>query len=132
MSFDYREFEELYNGYKAVYEELEEWLIDFLLENAQWTLGRTKDRTPVDTGYLKKSWRITNVYRLPSTGSLGFSLINDADYASYVELGRTTRNREGWVEGYYMATISMADLEKRLPRRFTREFNKLLAKHGVL
>ncbi len=132
MAFDYREFEKLYKGYKAVAEELEEWLINFLLENAQWTLGRTKDRTPVDTGYLKKRWRITNVYRLATSGSLGFALINDADYSSYVELGHTTRNREGWVEGYYMLTISMAELEKRLPRRFTLEFNKLLAEHGVL
>ena len=75
MAFDYREFEKLYKGYKAVAEELEEWLINFLLENAQWTLGRTKDRTPVDTGYLKKRWRITNVYRLATSGSLGFALI---------------------------------------------------------
>lgn len=132
MAFNYKELEKLYKGYKAVAEELEEWLIDFLLENAQWTLGRTKDRTPVDTGYLKKRWRITNVYRLPSTGNIGFALINDADYASYVELGHTTRNREGWVEGYYMATISMEELERRLPRRFTLEFKKLLAKHEVL
>ena len=51
MAFNYKELEKLYKGYKAVAEELDEWLIDFLLENAQWTLGRTKDRTPVDTGY---------------------------------------------------------------------------------
>ena len=131
MAFDYREFKKLYEGYVSLAEELESWLINFLLENAQWTLGQTKERTPVDTGNLKRSWRITNVYRLPS-GRLGFALINDADYSSYVELGHATRNREKWVDGYFMATISMAELERRLPANFTHEFNKLLAKHGVL
>jgi Bacteriophage protein of unknown function (DUF646). len=132
MPLDYKEFKQFYENCVSLAEELESWLVSFLLENAQWVEGITKERTPVDTGYLKKRWRITNVYRLPSTNSLGFSLINDADYASYVELGHTTRNREGWVEGYFMATISMEELNRKLPRRFTREFNKLLAKYGVL
>lgn len=132
MGLKYKEFKQFYENCRSLSEELEDWLISFLLENAQWLEGITKDRTPVDTGNLKRRWRITNVYRLPSSNSLAFALINDADYASYVELGHTTRNREGWVEGYFMATISMSELEHKLPRRFTLQFNKLLARHGVL
>lgn len=132
MGFKYKEFKQFYENCRSLSEELEDWLVSFLLENAQWLEGITKDRTPVDTGNLKRRWRITSVYRLPSSNSLAFALINDADYASYVELGHTTRNREGWVEGYFMATISMAELERKLPRRFTLQFNKLLARHGVL
>lgn len=120
----------MYESYLAVYNDLENWLKDFLLEQGKWLLAETKDRTPVDSGYLRKSWRITKVYRL-SSGNLGFVLMNDADYASYVENGHTNRNREGWVEGYYMATISIAKLDQYMPRRFDREFKKFLASHGV-
>lgn len=130
MGCNYRELQKMYESYLAIYNELENWLKDFLLEQGKWLLAETKDRTPVDSGYLRKSWRITRVYRLPS-GNLGFVLMNDADYASYVENGHTTRNREGWVEGYYMATISIAKLDQYMPRRFDREFKKFLASHGV-
>lgn len=130
MGCNYRELQKMYESYLAVYNELEDWLKDFLLEQGKWLLAETKDRTPVDSGYLRKNWRITKVYRL-SSDNLGFVLMNDADYASYVENGHTTRNREGWVEGYYMATISIAKLDQYMPRRFDGEFKKFLASHGV-
>jgi hypothetical protein len=128
---DYKELKKLYEGYVSAAEELDEWLKSFLLENAQWLLGNVKDRTPVDTGNLRRRWRITNVYRLPGN-KLGFVLANDADYASYVEYGHATRNRKNWVEGYYMATINIAKLEERLPKRFNKEFSLFLKRHGVL
>lgn len=128
---DYRELKEMYESYVSVVQDLENFLIDFLLENAKWVLNQTIDRTPVDTGNLRRNWHITNVYKL-SSGNLGFVLMNDADYASYVENGHTTKNRKGWVEGYYMATISLAKLEEVLPRRFDKEFAIFLAAHGVL
>lgn len=131
MSFDYREFKKFYEGMVKAYSDLEDFLIDFLLEEARWLEGETKDHTPVDTGNLRRRWRITKVYKL-SSGNLGFVLINDADYASYVEDGHTNRNREGWVEGYYMATISIQKLQSRMPADFDMEFRLFLRKHGVL
>ena len=41
-----------------------------------------KERTPVDTGYMKSRWRILN-------SADGWRVVNDAEYAEYVELGRT-------------------------------------------
>lgn len=127
----YDELKKLCESYTSVTEDFEPFLVKFLLENAKWTLSQTIDRTPVDTGNLRRNWHITKVYRLPS-GNLGFVLMNDADYASYVENGHTTRNRKGWVEGYYMATIAITKLEQRLPRRFDYALSKFLTKHGVL
>lgn len=121
----------MYKNYASAVKDLEKFLIDFLLENAKWVLNQTIDRTPVDTGNLRRNWHITKVYAL-SSGNLGFVLMNDADYASYVENGHTTRNRKDWVEGYYMATISIAKLEEIMPRRFDKEFTLFLATHGVL
>lgn len=128
---DYRELKKFYAGYAKAAQNLEAFLIDFLLKEARWVQGATKDRTPVDTGNLRRHWYITNVYRLID-GNLCFELYNDADYADFVELGHTTRKRDKWVEGYYMATISIARLEERLPMDFNREFNRFLRRFGVL
>lgn len=131
MSFDYGEFKKFYGGMVKAYADLESFLTDFLLEEARWLEGETKDHTPVKTGNLRGRWRITRVYKL-SSGNLGFVLINDADYASYVEDGHTNRNREGWVEGYYMATISIEKLQSRMPAGFNKEFTLFMKRHGVL
>lgn len=131
MSFDYKEFKKFYENMEKANADLENFLIDFLQEEGLWLQGETKDHTPVKTGNLRRRWRITKVYRL-SSGNLGFVLINDADYASYVENGHTTRNREGWIEGYYMATISIQKLEARMPADFNKEFIIFLKRYGVL
>lgn len=75
-------------------------------------------------------WRVTDVTRNADT--LEFELINDADYADYVELGHTTRDRSRWIEGAYMATISMAKLEQRMPADLNKEFALFLKRYGVL
>ena len=131
MSFNFTEYKQLVKGYERIAKELDNWLIQFLEKQANWLIGQAKERTPVDTGNLRRNWRITKVNKLPN-GDLEFSLINDADYSSYVELGHTTKNREKWVEGYYMATISMSKLQQYMPRRFDREFKIFLAQKGVL
>lgn len=131
MSFDYGEFKKFYGGMVKARANFEDFLIDFLLEEALWLQGEAKDHTPVKTGNLRRRWRITKVYRL-SSGNLGFILVNDADYASYVENGHTTRNRKGWVEGYYMATISIQKLQSRMPADFNKEFTLFMKRHGVL
>lgn len=128
--FDHKEFKEMFNNYSSVANDLEAFLIDFLIENARWLKGQTKERTPVDSGNLRRKWHVSRAYKL-SNGNYGFILMNDEDYASFVENGHTTRNRKGWVDGYYMATISITKLEERWPRRFDKEFVVFLASHGV-
>ncbi|MCR0568361.1 HK97 gp10 family phage protein [[Clostridium] innocuum] len=127
---DYKDFAKMCDNYASMVKNFEAFLIDFLLEEAKWVQGATKDRTPVKTGHLRGRWRITKVYKL-SSGNLGFTLVNDADYASYVELGHATKKRDKWVEGYFMATISIAKLEERMPADFEKEFILFLRKHGV-
>lgn len=130
MSFDYREFKKFYGGMVKAYANIEDFLIDFYSKKARWLEGETKDHTPVKTGNLRRRWRITRVYRL-SSGILGFVLINDADYAGYVEDGHTNRNREGWVEGYYMQLLAYKNY-KSYACCFDMEFRLFLRKHGVL
>ena len=59
----------------------------------QEDLDIVKDLTPVDTGYMQSRWTIE---------SDGFAIVNDTDYAAYVEFGHHTRSGST-VEGQHFA-----------------------------
>lgn len=129
MSTDFSELETYVKNFKKATIEFNKFLFEFLTKNAMEVLAKTKKRTPVDTGELRRNWEITRVIRRGE--DLVVYLYNSKDYASYVENGHTTRDREGWVEGYYMATISIEEVERNIPKRFDREFIKFMASLGV-
>ena len=123
MSFDYKEFEKFVDTYKAAI-EFDKFLNKFLIKCALDALGKTKKRTPVDTGGLKRNWFITRVMK--KGDELVVWLYNSQDYASFVEYGHTDRSRTNWVEGYFMATISIEEVQRKIPQRFEREFEKFM------
>lgn len=125
MGVNYGEFKLFVDNFKKMQSGYSSFLNDFLLKCAMDTLARTKKRTPIDTGDLRRNWYITGVIR-KSNSEIVVYLYNTKDYATYVELGHQTRDRTGWIEGYYMATISMEEVNSKLPRRFEREFTKFL------
>lgn len=129
MSADFSELETYIKNLRKATIEFNKFLFEFLTKNAMEVLAKTKKRTPVDTGELRRNWEITRVIRQGE--ELVIYLYNSKDYASYVENGHTTRDREGWVEGYYMATISIEEVERNIPKRFDREFIKFMASLGV-
>ena len=124
MSFDYKEFEKFVDTYKKAAIEFDKFLNKFLIKCALDALGKTKKRTPVDTGGLKKNWFITRVMK--KGDELVVWLYNSQDYASFVEYGHTYRSRTNWVEGYFMATISIEEVQRKIPQRFEREFEKFM------
>lgn len=124
MSFDYKEFEKFVDTYKKAAIEFDKFLIKFLIKCALDALGKTKKRTPVDTGGLKRNWFITRVMK--KDDELVVWLYNSQDYASFVEYGHTDRSRTNWVEGYFMATISIEEVQRKIPQRFEREFEKFM------
>ena len=68
--------------------------------------------------------------KVSPSGELEITLGNIAEYASYVELGHSTRNG-GWVQGGFMLTVSMDEINNAMPTRFQREFENFLKKWGV-
>ncbi|MDB2086861.1 MAG: HK97 gp10 family phage protein [Clostridium sp.] len=124
MSFDYKEFEKFVDTYKKAAIEFDKFLNKFLIKCALDALGKTKKRTPVDTGGLKRNWFITRVMK--KGDELVVWLYNSQDYASFVEYGHTDRSRTNWVEGYFMATISIEEVQRKIPQRFEREFEKFM------
>jgi len=125
--FDFSEFEKLANAFQHAQKTrvIERFIRDFLLEMAFRAERKIKKRTPVDTGHLRKNWRVGNVER--HGDEYVVEIINNVEYASYVEYGhRAGKNLTKWVEGRFMATISMQEIERELPRYLERRMGELL------
>jgi hypothetical protein len=126
--FDFKEFEKYLKKFDEIPKDLELFLEDFLLDIGQRVIERVKPRTPVDTGTLKNSWKISNI----SVGKteLSVEIFNPMEYASYVEYGAPNRNGT-WRNGKFMLTVSIDEIRQQLPKRFEKEFNQYLKNKGI-
>lgn len=148
--FDFSEFENLAKTFKKALDDrvIERFMRDFLLEMAYRAERKIKKRTPENTGLLREKWQVGKVER--HGNALVVEIFNPVEYASFVEYGFRShwvpgywkgktfvydRNaqtgmyvgpKDGWVPGHFMATISMREIEKELPRYLERRTMELL------
>lgn len=108
----------------------------FLETLAGMVMERVIPRTPVDTGRLRRSWKISKVTE--KGGTLEITIFNDArdngmdeSYASYVEYGHFTRGRVSWVEGVWMLTVSTDEVKNEMSRVWNRLFNEFVKEAGL-
>lgn len=108
----------------------------FLETLAGMVMERVIPRTPVDTGRLRRSWKISKVTEKGDT--LEITIFNDArdngmdeSYASYVEYGHFTRGRVSWVEGVWMLTVSTDEVKNEMSRVWNRLFNEFVKEAGL-
>jgi|SRR3712207_5012002 len=115
-SFDYSGFKDMANRFNKALDErvIEKWIEEFLIEMAFRAERKIKKRTPVDSGYLRENWQVGDVEK--QGDEYVVEIFNNCNYASYVEYGHRTKNHKGWVEGRFMATISMQEIERQLPK----------------
>ena len=121
-SFDYSGFKDMAKSFQKALDErvIERWIREFLLEMAFRAERKIKKRTPVGVysnkagGNLRRNWQVSNVEK--KGNSYVVEIFNNTEYASFVEYGHRTRNHKGWVEGRFMATISMQEIERQLPK----------------
>ena len=92
--------------------------------------------TPVDTGRLRRSYKVTKVEQKGS--NLEITIYNDArsdgmdeSYASYVERGHFTRGRVSWVEGHWMLTIATDEVKANMQSVWNSMFNDFLRRSGL-
>lgn len=125
-SFDYSEFKNMAKRFNKALDErvIERWIREFLLEMAFRAERKIKKRTPVDSGHLRRNWQVGNVERRGNTYVV--EIFNNTEYASFVEYGHRTSNHKGWVEGRFMATISMQEIERQLPKFLEKKQVELL------
>lgn len=131
-NFDCSHFKKISERFQKALDErvIERWIKEFLLEMALRAKEKIKKRTPVDAypnktkGDLKENWEVGNVVR--HGNSYIVEIFNDLEYASHVEYGYVTEDGKAWVEGKFMATISMEEIEIELPKFLEQKQVQLL------
>ena len=159
--FDYNQFKQYMTKFEDMTKTFDKWLKTFLLQQAQRCIARTKSRQRglglIDTGFMINAWVIGDEARVITKtkngkytsnfdsafaneatidsvkqvgNSLEITLGNIADYASYVEYGHTSRGGN-WIDGGFMLTISIDEIERAMPSRFQKEFINFLKEWGI-
>lgn len=126
-SFDFGQMENMAKTFKKALDErvIDRWIREFLLEMAYRADRKIKKRTPVDKGELRRNWQVGKVEK--NGGAYVVEIYNNTEHASYVEHGhRTGKDLTCWVEGRFMMTISMQEMERELPRYLEKKQLELL------
>lgn len=128
--FSYSQFKAMYKNMQTVQRDFDEFIHNFLLEEALIALRLVRPLTPVDTGNLRRNWSISNVERTGT--SLVVYLVNPTEYGSFMEEGMTIHSQEGdyWFEGFHMAELSLLQVRQKMPAKFSREFERWIVGKG--
>jgi len=97
---------------------------DAAKELAARLLGKVIRRTPVKDGTLRRGWTIGQVKQNGAIYEI--EVINNTEYAQYVEFGHRTSNHQGWVNGRFMMTISADQVEQQAPAILERKLFNML------
>ena len=79
-------------------------------------IAKVKLKTPVAEvkgGTLRRSWRVKK------DGELARIIYNNVHYGPYVEYGHRTRGGKSFVDGRYMLTKSVKEIEENLTSEFS-------------
>lgn len=120
-TFDVSELEKLRDKFKKLSKNTSEISRKVIEDMALRTLRATIKRTPVGEyddgrigGTLKKGWYVTDIVQKGNVYEV--DLKNDTTYASFVEYGHRTRGHNSWVEGQFMMTISVDEVQRKVER----------------
>ena len=86
---------------------------------SQKLIRKVKLKTPVDSGVLKKGWRSKK------DGDLARIVYNNVKYGPHVEYGHRTRGGKSFVDGRYMLTKSVQEIEDTLTSEFSMMIENL-------
>lgn len=135
--FDYSEFKRFRDNFNKMSLAFDSWLYVFLFNEGMRFIARVKPRTPVDTGDLRNHWMLDGIVHEGDVLKCWF--INSMDYATHVEYGHAKPYKSGaaeggpdWVDGYFMMTVTLDEIERAMPARFEIEFKKFLRSLEVL
>ena len=84
-----------------------------LNRTSQKLVAKVKLKTPVDSGVLRRSWRVKK------DGELARIIYNNVHYAPHIEYGHRTRGGKSFVDGRYMLTKSVQEIEDTLTSEFS-------------
>ena len=135
-TIDTREISEYQMRVLRAEKKLKDFERRFLTTLANMVMQKVIPNTPVDTGRLRRSYKVT---RVKTKGDmLEITIYNDAkdngameSYASYVEYGHFTRGRVSWVEGHWMLTIATDEVKAEMTRVWNQLFDEFVKEAGL-
>ncbi|WP_035454784.1 HK97 gp10 family phage protein [Agrilactobacillus composti] len=114
---------------KSVSGKIQSQVLKQEIENSSRRIGTqalrgAKSRTPVDTGNLRRQWSIKG----PSYAGSAFviEVLNNADYASFVESGHRTRGGSSWISGQFMLYKTLQEIDAQMPQLLTPALKNML------
>lgn len=135
--FNFTEFQRYRNNFNKMYLQFDAWLTNFLLQQGMRFIAGVKPRTPVDTGDLRNHWQLDGISREGNVLKCWF--VNSMYYATFVEYGHAKPYKAGaaegspdWVEGYFMMTVTLDQIQRAMPARFDAAFKQFLRGLEVL
>ena len=136
FTIDFSEFEKLRKQYKAMENDFDSFLRNFLVEMAERILAQTKPKTPHDTGALRNAWTLGDV--TGSGSEIAVEILNPMEYATDIEYGHrivagTGENKHevGWYNGHFMLKTSIESIQRQMPLRYERQFKDFCKAHGL-
>lgn len=149
---DYRELERLQGriGRAVDNRVIESWIEECLQDMAKKLVRKIKQRTPVNTGLLRNSWKISSIKKIGN--SYEIEVFTEVEYAKYVEEGFRAHFVPGYwsgsqfvydknaktgmqvgkpgtyVKGRFMVLLSEFDLEREKTAFIRRKQQQLLKK----
>ena len=86
---------------------------------SQKLVAKVKLKTPVDSGVLRRSWHSKK------DGDLARIIYNNVRYSTYIEYGHRTRGGKSFVDGRYMLTKSVKEIEDTMTSEFSMMIENL-------
>ena len=90
---------------------------------------KVKERTPKDTGHLRRNWEIGEIVRRGNEYYI--EVYNNVEYVEPVEYGHRTRGGKGFVKGAHMMELSLKEVQKHLPDYLREWMNDFLNTHEL-
>jgi hypothetical protein len=116
---------------KAMLGDISQIDVRCLNKAANVGLADAKRNTPVVTGFMRRSWATTPTVK--TNKGVEKSIINTADYSSYVNYGHRVVNRKGetvgFVKGKFILEKAVGKVDKQLVKEFKKEVERVNRKH---
>ncbi len=115
----------------AMFDDIRDIDITILNKAVNVGLAEAKRNTRVITGFMRRSWHSVPAVR--SNGGVTKSLVNSADYSSFVNDGHRIVNKNGetvgWVKGQFILNRAVKKVEYELSKEFKNEVERVNKKH---
>lgn len=118
IKIDLKELKQFSKQLEELQKEIDDICMALTKEIVGRLLSKVIKRTPVGVykervgGTLRRGWSVKEVVK--EGNNYIVEVFNPVEYASYVEYGHRTQNHKSWVQGRFMLTISIKEINENL------------------